>query len=321
MRHYLKVSSELMKKTVGGWFGNRAASLGAALSFYTILAIPPLVVITLFIVGLWFDVQSARGEIIGQVQQLLGRTGAHAVEGVLEHAGTHAKGFWASVAALFTLIITATGVFVELQGSLNFIWHVQPKPGRGLWVFIRNRMLSFAMVVAIGFLLLVSLLLSAGLAALGNYMSGLLPGMDTFWQAANFVVSFGVISVLFAMMFKVLPDAEISWRNVWIGAVLTAVLFTAGKFVLGKFLAQNRIATAYGAAGSLVILLLWVYYSAQILYFGAQFTQIYATRFGHLRPSPHAEWDTQTHHKKSSPKTGNSASRKGRGKHRKSGSH
>jgi len=189
-----------------------------------------------------------------------------------------------------TLFVGATGVFVQLQDALNSIWGVRRKPGRGLRNFLKDRLLSFALVVGIGFLLLVSLILSAGLSALGNFMVGLLPAQATFWQWINFGVSFGVITLLFAIIFKVLPDVKIAWRDVWIGALLTALLFNLGKYLLGLYLGWSSVTSAYGAAGSLVIVLLWVYYSAQILFFGAKFTQIYSSRYGsHFEPAPGAE--------------------------------
>jgi membrane protein len=183
------------------------------------------------------------------------------------------------------------GVFVQLQDALNTIWEVKPKPGRGVWGFIRHRILSLAMVLVIGFLLLVSLLLSAGLAAAGRWMSGLMPGGEGLWHVINAGVSFVVIALLFTLMFKYLPDVKIAWSDVWIGGTITALLFTIGKFALGMYLGRSSVASAYGAAGSLVILLLWVYYSAQIFLFGAEFTQVYANRFGRkLEPAENAMW-------------------------------
>ena len=177
-----------------------------------------------------------------------------------------------------------------MQDALNSIWGVRRKPGQGLRNFIKDRLLSFALIVGIGFLLLVSLVLSAGLSALGNFMTGLLPAQETLWKWINFGVSFGVITLLFAMIFKLLPDVKIAWRDVWIGAMLTALLFNLGKFLLGLYLGRSSVTSAYGAAGSLVIVLLWVYYSAQILFFGAKFTQLYASQHSsHLEPVPGAE--------------------------------
>jgi membrane protein len=212
------------------------------------------------------------------------------VEALVSAANKPKTGVWATVIAAATLFVGATGVFVQLQDALNSVWGVRRVPGRGLRNFIKDRLVSFALIVGIGFLLLVSLVLSAGLSALGKFMVGLLPAQETIWQGINFVVSFGVITLLFAMIFKVLPDVRIAWRDVWIGAIITALLFNLGKFLFGLYLGRSSVTSAYGAAGSLVIVLLWVYYSAQILFFGAKFTQIYSNRYGsHLEPVPGAE--------------------------------
>ena len=265
-------------------------SRGAALSFYTLFAIAPLFVIVLAIAGFWFGEEAARRELFGQVSGLVGSEGGEAIQALVSAAHKPNTGVWATIFAVVTLFIGATGVFVQLQDALNSIWGVRRMPGRGLHNFIKVRLLSFALVAGIGFLLLVSLVLSAGLAALGKVMVGLLPAQETIWHAINFVISFGVITLLFGLIFKVLPDAKIAWRDVWTGAIITALLFNLGKLLLGLYLGRSGVTSAYGAAGSLVVVLLWVYYSAQILLFGAKFTQIYSNRFGeHLKPVPGAE--------------------------------
>src|SRR6185437_13336798 len=203
---------------------------------------------------------------------------------------TH-KGLMASAIAIVTLIITATGLFIELQDALNTVWRVEVKPGRGVWGFVRDRLLSFAMVVGIGFLLLVSLLVSTALAAFSKYVNELMPGLGILPVVMGDVISFLVILVLFALIFKVLPDVKIAWRDVWVGGVVTSLLFTAGKFLLGWYLGRSTTVSAYGGAGSIVLILLWVYYSAQILFFGAEVTKVYANRFGtRLRPVSYARW-------------------------------
>jgi len=261
--------------------------MGAALAFYTLFAIAPLFVIVLAIAGLWFGEAASRRELFSQVSGLVGSEGGDAIQALISAANRPKTGAWATVIAVVTLFVGATGVFVQLQDALNSIWGVRRAPGRGLRNFIKDRLLSFALIVGIGFLLLVSLVLSAGLSALGKYMGGLLPVQETLWQGINFVVSFGVITLLFAMIFKLLPDVKIAWRDVWIGAMLTALLFNLGKFLLGLYLGRSSVTSAYGAAGSLVIVLLWVYYSAQILFFGAKFTQLYASQYSsHLEPAP-----------------------------------
>jgi membrane protein len=290
MPRSLRSVFELVKHTVTEWIDLGVSRMGAALAFYTIFAIAPLFVIVLAMAGLWFGDEAARRELFGQVSGLVGSEGGEAIQALVSAAHKPKTGAWATVIALVTLLVGATGVFVQLQDALNSIWGVRRAPGRGMRNFIKDRLLSFALIVGIGFLLLVSLVLSAGLAALGKYMGGLLPVPATLWQGINFVVSFGVITLLFAMIFKVLPDVKIAWRDVWIGAVITAFLFNLGKFLLGLYLGRSSVTSAYGAAGSLVVVLLWVYYSAQILFFGAKFTQLYSKRHEvHLEPVPGAQ--------------------------------
>jgi membrane protein len=209
---------------------------------------------------------------------------------MIQRAEQPSTGLVATVVALVTLLFGASGVFGQLQDALNTVWGVEPKVGRGVWGFIKDRFLSFVAVVGTGFLLLVSLVLSSALAALGKWFSGVLPLPEVVLQALNFMVSFVVITGLFALIFKVLPDARVAWRDVWVGAALTAALFTIGKFAIGLYLGKSNVASAYGAAGSLVIVLVWVYYSAQILLYGAEFTQVYANRLGErIVPAPDAQ--------------------------------
>ena len=291
MHKGLKTTLEVLKQTFTDWIDDRAPRLGAALAYYATFSIAPLVVIVIAIAGVWFGKQQAQEQIFSQLGGLVGAQGAQAIGGMLEAAQKPHEGMIASVLAVITLIFGATGVFVQLQDALNTIWEVRPKPGRGILGFIRHRTLSLAMVFAIGFLLLVSLILSAGLAAAGQWLSGAMPGGEGLWQFINAAISFVVIALLFTFMFKYLPDVKIAWRDVWIGGTITALLFTAGKFALGMYLGRSSVASAYGAAGSLVILLLWVYYSAQIFLFGAEFTQVYANRFGaKLKPAENAMW-------------------------------
>ena len=284
---------EVVKTAVVAWSADNAARLGAALSYYTVFAISPLFLIVIFVASLWFSQEAVRAELFGQLADLVGKRGAATIESALAASAPHSQGVVASVLAIGTLVITATGLFVELQNALNAVFNVKSKGSLGVWGFFKNRLLSFAMVVGIGFLLLVTLVVSALLSAFGKYISALAPGLDVFWMIVNTVISLGVITLLFAMIFKILPDVQIAWRDVWVGAGITAVLFTAGKFLLGLYLGQNATVSAYGAAGSVILILLWVYYSAQILFFGAEVTQVYANRFGaRLRPKAHAEWIT-----------------------------
>ncbi|HWN94945.1 MAG TPA: YihY/virulence factor BrkB family protein [Methylomirabilota bacterium] len=291
MREKLRTAFDVLKQTIHDWVEDKAPRLGAALAYYTVFSIAPLIIIVIAIAGVWFGKEQAQAQIIGQIAGLLGEQGAQAISGMLQAADKPHKGLMASLLAVVTLAFGATGVFVQLQDALNAIWEVKPKPGRGVMGFVRQRLLSLAMVFGIGFLLLVSLVLSTALAAAGKWVEGVLPGGEGLWQAINFIVSFVVIAALFTLMFKYLPDVKIAWKDVWLGGVLTAVLFTVGKFALGMYLGRSSVSSAYGAAGSLVIVLLWVYYSAQILFFGAEFTQVYANRFGKkLEPAKNAMW-------------------------------
>jgi membrane protein len=290
MPQFATSSFELVKQTACEWIDQGVSRLGAAVAFYTLFAIAPLFVIVLAIAGLWFGEAAARRELFSQVSGLVGNEGGEAIQALVSAANKPKTGAWATVIAVITVLVGATGVFVELQDALNLVWGVRRVPGRGLRNFIKDRFLSFALVVGIGFLLLVSLVLSAGFAALGRFMVGLMPAQAAILQVINFVASFGVITLLFAMIFKVLPDVKIAWRDVWIGAIITALLFNLGKLLVGLYLGRSGVTSAYGAAGSLVIVLLWVYYSAQILFFGAKFTQVYSNRHGsHLEPMPGAE--------------------------------
>ncbi|HEY2083155.1 MAG TPA: YihY/virulence factor BrkB family protein [Verrucomicrobiae bacterium] len=287
----LKNIWNLLKASVSAWSDDKAPSRGAALSYYTIFAMPPLFMIAIFMASLLFDPASVRTQMFSQVGGIIGKKSAVAIEAAMTAQYETNKGLFASVIAIATLILTSTGLFIELQDALNTIWGVEPKPKQGVAGFVRMRLLSFAMVVGIGFLLLVSLLVSTALAALSKYINELFPGVGILSVIISDLVSFGVITVLFALIFKVLPDVKIAWRDVWTGAAVTSLLFTAGKFLLGWYLGRSTTITAYGAAGSIVLVLLWVYYSAQILFFGAEITKVYANRFGaHLRPANYARW-------------------------------
>ncbi|HBB31146.1 MAG TPA: ribonuclease BN [Cyanobacteria bacterium UBA9273] len=284
-----KVIVELLKETVEEWQKDKASNLAAALAYYTIFSLAPLIIIAIAIAGAIFGEEAARGEIVGQIQGLVGTDGAKVIETAIENANQPNTGSIASLISVVVLLFGASGVFAQLQDALNTIWEVQPKPGRAIKGFVRKRVLSFSIVLGIGFLLLVSLIISAALSAVNSYTQDLLPGADVLWWFVNWVISFGIITLLFALMYKFLPDVKISWNDVWIGAIITALLFTLGKFVLGMYLGKGSFGSTYGAAGSLVIVLAWVYYAAQILFFGAEFTQVYARRFGsQIVPDDHA---------------------------------
>ena len=271
---------DLLKQTFTEWSNDKVPRLGAALAYYTVFAIVPLLIIIIAIIGLVYGQEAAQSYILDQIAGLVGEQSANAIKDMIHRANQPSTGIVATVVAVVTLLFGASGLFGQLQDALNTIWGVEPKPGRGIWGLIKDRFLSFMAVLGTGFLLLVSLVLSAALSAFGKWFGGWLPAPELVLQGFNLIISFGVITVLFAMMFKLLPDARIAWSNVWVGAAITALLFTLGKFLIGLYLGKSDVGSAYGAAGSLVIVLLWVYYSAQILLFGAEFTQVYANTSG-----------------------------------------
>ena len=268
----------LLRDTVGDWYHDRAQRLGAALAFYTVFALAPGLVMLIPLTAVFLGPQAAHEHIVDQIESLIGRPGAEAIEATIVSALEEGAGV--TVIAMITLVLGLWWVFGELQDALNTIWGVTSRPGRGFLVMLRERFWSFTLVVGIGFLLLVSLAVSAWLAALSGFFAHLLPAPAMVLEAVNFVISFGAITFLFAMMFKLLPDVYVAWRDVWLGAALTSLLFTLGKVVIGLYLGRATIGSAYGAAGSLVIVLLWVYYSTQILFFGAEFTKVWARRRG-----------------------------------------
>jgi membrane protein len=267
------------------WIAQRAASKGAALAFYTLFSMAPILLLVIAIVGTVFGTQAAQGEIFHQLSNLMGSTGAQAIEMLVNGARNPNAGRFATAIAALFLLIGATTAFADLKDSLDEIWHVPPSRSAGVAGVIRTRLLSFGLVLVLAFLLLVSLVVSAGLAILERYWGGL-------WIEASFILmpltsffSFCIIACLFAVIYKMLPNVKLSWRDVWIGALGTAILFTVGKYGIGVYLSNNSMANSYGAAGSIVALLLWVYYSAQIFFLGAEFTRQYALWFGSLQLS------------------------------------
>ena len=271
----------LLKQTFADWSEDKAPRLAAALAYYTAFALAPLLLIAIAVAGIFFGREAATNQIGQQVSGLLGQTAGEAINGMVQAANAkQGTGIIASIIGIVTLLFAASGVFGELQDSLDTIWEVQPKPGLGIWGTMKKRFFSFGMVLGVGFLLLVSLVISAALGAIGGFVAGDQFGQTVLWKAINFVISFGVTTVLFALIFKVLPDAKVDWGDVWIGALATAFLFTIGKAALGWYLGRPGTTSAYGAAGSFVALLLWIYYSAQILFLGAEFTQVYAKAYG-----------------------------------------
>jgi membrane protein len=278
---------QLLKTTWKEWNEDEASLLAAALSYYTAVSVAPLLVLVVVIVGFFLGQQAAESQLLTQLQAAMGEQGSQFLVAVLENADRPELASAAGILSFLTLLWGSTNVFAQLQNSLNKIWNVERKPGAGIVATLRSRLLSFTMVLGVAFLLLVSLVLSTVLTTVVDWGHGLLPGADWIWQIVNFLVSFGVVTLLFAAIFKVLPDADVSWRDVWLGAAVTALLFTIGKFLLGLYLANAG--SAYGAVGSVVVFLLWVYYSAQILFMGAEFTQVFARRYGKgIKPDENA---------------------------------
>jgi len=267
------------------WWDDDVLRLGASLAYYTLFAIAPVLVVATAIAGMVFGAEAVRGEVVGQLEQLIGHEGARAVESLLEGAIQRRSGIVATVVGSVAFVIAATGAFLELQAALNTIWRVKPNPGINLRAFAFDRLRSFGLVVATGFLLMVSLAVTAALAAVGGWLSARSPSIPIIWSAVTVLVSLIVTTALFALLYRVLPDVHLRWRDVTMGAFVTAVLFTVGQQFIGLYLGQSGVASSYGATGSVMILLLWVYYSCQILLLGAEFTRAYALRLG-TRPIP-----------------------------------
>ncbi len=271
----------LIKDAALAWNNDSAASMGAAIAYYTIFSIAPLLIIATAIAGFFFGVEAAQGHIFGQAQGLLGEEGALALQGLVESASEPAEGFLATVIGLAIMIFGATGVFAELQGAMDRIWQVPAaKQEQGLWYLIRRRMLTFGMVLGVAFVLLVSLIVSALISALEAWWNPYLPGPEMILQILNFAISFIIVTGLFALIFKLLPRVAVAWGDVVIGAAATALLFNIGKFLIGLYIGKSGVVSGFGAAGTLVALLLWVYYSAQVFLLGAEFTWVYAKRYG-----------------------------------------
>jgi membrane protein len=284
-RHALnpKAIFEMVKLTCTDWSNDKAPRMGAALAYYTIFSLAPLLVIAISIAGLVFGAQAVQGQIMGEIQGLIGPDSAKAVQTMIQSAHKPANSTIASIIGIIVLLIGASGVFTEMQDALNTVWDVNTNAKSGWWNFLKGRFLSFGMVLGIGFLLLVSLVLSAALTAMTNYLENSVTIPAALLHSVDFLFSVLFITVLFAMIFKLLPDVRIPWSDVWVGAAITSVLFTIGKFLIGFYIAKSVTASAYGAAGSLVIIVAWIYYSAQLLYFGAEFTHVYSQQYGSQR--------------------------------------
>jgi membrane protein len=269
---------DMLKETFADYIEDNALSRGAAIAYYTVLSIGPLLVICIAIAGLVFGQDAAQGAIVGQLKGLMGDQAAQLIQTAIKSAANRKSGILATVIGLATLLITATGVFSELQSTLNFIW--KAKSPSGVKGMLKARAASLGLVATLGFLLIVSLVISAALHALGEYVNGIIPGVATLLQIVNTVVSFLIVSALFAAVYKILPDRRLNWRDVAVGAISTAFLFTIGKTLIGLYIGSSSMASSYGAASALVIILVWIYYSAQIFLLGAEFTKVWAAHHG-----------------------------------------
>jgi membrane protein len=270
----------VLKHAFIGWWNDNVPRLGASLAYYTLFALAPILVIAIGVAGLAFGPDAVRGEVVTQIRGLVGQKGAEAVQAMLQGAAQPSASRLATAVGIITAFLGATGAFIELQTALNAIWRVQPRPGANLVSFLTQRLISFGLVIGVGFLLLVSLLVNAALAAFNRYLGNAFPALAVLWDAVNVLVSLAVVTLLFAMVYKVLPDVRLRWRDVWIGALVTAGFFSIGKQLIGLYLGTSTLASSYGAAGSVVVLLVWVYYTSQVVLLGAEFTRYYVERFG-----------------------------------------
>ena len=273
----------MLRDAVSAWIDDYAPSMGAALAFYTLFSIAPLLLIVISVAGLFFGEAAARGAILGQLSGLLGDESAATVESLLASLNRPAASVTGTVVGVITLLVGATTVFGELKDAMDRIWRTPASKGGGIWTLLRARLLSLGLVLGIGFLLLVSLVLSAGLAALDKWSASWLVGWEVMAQVVNFTVSFVLVAAIFGMIYKWMPRQNLSWRDVAVGALITALLFTVGKALIGLYIGRSGVASPFGAAASLVVLLLWVYYSAQIFLLGAEITAVYTRRHGSLR--------------------------------------
>ncbi len=282
---WLQGSVSLCKKAVYSWLDDRAPTMGAAIAYYMVFSLAPMLVMVIAVAGLAFGQQAAEGALFGELANLIGPESAAAVQAMLRSASGTWPGILATAVGVGTLIIAATAVFGELQSALNVIWKAPAGGSHGVWHLLKSRLLSLSVILVIGFLLLVSLVISTALAAFSDYLDWILPGLATILRIVHLTLSFGFTTVLFAMMFKILPDNPVEWEEVWLGAAVAAVLFTVGKHLISLYIGSSNMASTYGAAGALIIVLVWVYYSAQILLLGAEFAKAYSDQRRALRQS------------------------------------
>ena len=276
----------LLVEAFNGFYADRAATMGAAIAFYTIFSIAPLLMLVVAIAGLTFGEEAARGALDRQLAGLVGKESAEVIQALAESARDVGSGLVATIIGVITVLIGATTVFGELQTSLNVIWKAPPSPASTVWQLVRTRLLSLSLILGIDFLMLASLVVNAILAAFGDFIAGAVPGGETFLHLVNFVISFAVTTLLFGMIYRVLPDVWIPWRDVFFGAAVTAFLFTLGKYLIGLYIGRSALASSYGAAGAFVVFLIWVYYSSQIFLFGAEIAYAFARRHGSRQGEP-----------------------------------
>jgi membrane protein len=281
----LKSFFKLFWDAYNAWDNDNAWRLGAALAFFAIFSLAPLLLIIIIIASVVFGRAAAQGQIVSQIQGIIGPSGAKDIQNMIANTSQSHSTTWATVLGVVILILGATGVFVQLRGSLDTIFHVKEKPIGTIKAYFKDRLISFGMILAIGFLLLVSLILSAAISAFSLYLANMMPGLDSILGIIDIVVSFVVITALFAMIFKYLPDIKIRWGAIWMGAAVTSLLFTIGKFLIGLYLGKSGVSSAFGAASSLVVILLWAFYSSLIMLYGAEFTKRYSEHFGNQRNS------------------------------------
>jgi membrane protein len=266
---------DLIKQAVGAWFDDRAPTMGAAIAFYTMFSLAPILVIVIAVAGFAFGQQAAEGALFGQIADLIGAESAGAVQAMLRSASSTQSGIIATAVGIGALIVAATGVFGALQSALNVIWKAPPTGNLSVWHLLKSRILSLSVILVIGFLLLVSLVISAALAAFSDYLDRTLPSLSSILYFIHVTLSFGFTTILFAVMFKILPDKRVEWQDVWLSAAVTALLFSVGKHLISLYIGSSQMASTYGAAGALIIVFVWVYYSAQIFLLGAAFAKAY----------------------------------------------
>lgn len=295
-KHFFKDAWTVLSDSFNGFLDDRCLKLSAALAYYTIFSLAPLLVLIISLVSIFFGEEAIHGEIFSQINGLVGNEAAKQIQDMIKNVGLSGKTNTALIIGIVTLLLGATSIFVEIQDSVNIIWRVKPKPKKGWLKLVKDRLLSSSLVVSLGFLLLVSLIINGIVLAMSSQLTRFLPGIGVYIiSAINLLISASVVAVLFGIIFKVLPDAKIDWKDVRLGAIFTALLFMLGRYVIGLYIETTGTSSTYGAAGSLIVILVWIYYTAAILYFGAEFTQAYANHFGiKIEPADYAVYVEQT---------------------------